>query len=47
MVHFARPTAPSAGWPMVFRGLGEAIAELLSPNPGRRGLIAGVKATLA
>jgi HAD superfamily hydrolase (TIGR01509 family) len=47
MVHFDRPVGPSLGWPMVFRGLGESIAELLSPNPGRRGLIAGVKATLA
>jgi HAD superfamily hydrolase (TIGR01509 family) len=47
MVHFARPVDPGTGWPLLFRALGEAVAELLSLNPSRRGLIAGVKATLA
>jgi len=47
MVHIARAIDPVHGWPLLFRALGEATAELLSPNPARRGLIAGVKATLA
>jgi HAD superfamily hydrolase (TIGR01509 family) len=47
MVHFAEPVDPVRGWPMLFRSLGVSVAELLAPNPSRRGLIAGVKATLA
>ena len=47
VVHFPRPVPPSTGWPLLFRGLGSAVAGLLRPNPGRRGLIPGVKATLA
>lgn len=47
IVHFPLPVDPSTGWPSLFRGLGEAVAGLLRPNPGRRGLIPGVKATLA
>lgn len=47
MVHFTEPVDPVRGWPMLFRALGTAVAELLAQNPSRRGLIAGVKATLA
>jgi hypothetical protein len=47
VVHFDEGADPLHGWPMLFRKLGEAVAGLLSPNPYRRSLTAGVKATLA
>lgn len=47
VVHIRRPISPQTGWPLIFRGLGEAIAESLAPNPSRRGVPPGVKATLA
>jgi HAD superfamily hydrolase (TIGR01509 family) len=47
IVHFAGSLTAEEGWPTVFRGLGEAVREVLSVNRGRRRLIAGVKATLA
>jgi HAD superfamily hydrolase (TIGR01509 family) len=46
VVHVARPVSPQEGWPMIFRGLGTAIAEALEPNPARKGVPPGVKATL-
>jgi HAD superfamily hydrolase (TIGR01509 family) len=47
VVHVDRDTPPGLGWPLVFRGLGEAMAELLAENPSRKALTPGVKATLA
>lgn len=47
IVHLPRPVPPASGWPALFHGLGVAVAGLLRPNPARRGLIPGVKATLA
>jgi imidazoleglycerol phosphate dehydratase HisB len=47
VMHIDSNTDPIAGWPMLFRGLGEAVAGLLAINPYRRSLAPGVKATLA
>jgi hypothetical protein len=40
-------TDPDEAWRAIFDGLGIATAQLLAPNAARRGVIAGVKATLA
>jgi imidazoleglycerol phosphate dehydratase HisB len=47
IVHVERRVDPTIGWPLIFRGLGEAIAELMRENPDRKALTPGVKATLA
>lgn len=47
IMHIDKGTDPITGWPMLFRGLGEAMAGLLSVNPHRIQLTPGVKATLA
>ena len=47
VVHVRQPISPQEGWPLIFRGLGKAIADALAPNPARRGVPPGVKATLA
>ncbi|MGB6165346.1 MAG: HAD family phosphatase [Pseudonocardiaceae bacterium] len=47
IIHVDNDTDPVAGWPMLFRGLGEAMAGLLAVNPHRLSLAPGVKATLA
>jgi hypothetical protein len=47
IVHWERLEDPDAAWALVFDGLGAAIGELLAANPARRGVIAGVKGTLA
>lgn len=47
MVHVRRPIGAAEGWPLVFRGLGLALAMALTANPYRRGVTPGVKATLA
>ena len=47
VVHWAPLTDPDEAWPLVFDGLGAAVAQLLAPNAARRGVIAGVKGTLA
>lgn len=46
LVHCAELPPADAGWRQVFEGLGEALAEVLAPNPHRRGVPPGVKATL-
>jgi HAD superfamily hydrolase (TIGR01509 family) len=46
VIHFAVRPQPSPDWPHVFAALGRATAGALAENPSRRGLIAGVKATL-
>jgi imidazoleglycerol phosphate dehydratase HisB len=47
VMHIDNATDPVTGWPMLFRGLGEAMAGLLAVNPHRLSLTPGVKATLA
>ncbi|MGH3833646.1 MAG: hypothetical protein ACRDRS_24955, partial [Pseudonocardiaceae bacterium] len=47
IMHIDDDADPVTGWPMLFRGLGEAMAGLLAVNPHRRSLAPGVKATLA
>ncbi|MBV8541021.1 MAG: HAD family phosphatase [Pseudonocardiales bacterium] len=47
IMHIDDDTDPAIGWPMLFRGLGEAMAGLLAVNPHRLSLAPGVKATLA
>ncbi len=47
IIHIDNNTDPVTGWPMLFRGLGEAMAGLLAVNPHRLSLAPGVKATLA
>lgn len=47
IMHIDNNTDPVTGWPMLFRGLGEAMAGLLAVNPHRLSLAPGVKATLA
>jgi HAD superfamily hydrolase (TIGR01509 family) len=47
MVHVGPDVDPVSGWPSVFSGLGAAVQELLTPNPDRKALAPGVKATLA
>jgi hypothetical protein len=47
VVHWERVEDPDETWDLVFGGIGAAIGELLAANPARRGVIAGVKGTLA
>lgn len=47
IMHIDNNTDPVTGWPILFRGLGEAMAGLLAVNPHRLSLAPGVKATLA
>jgi HAD superfamily hydrolase (TIGR01509 family) len=47
VVHWEPVNDPDEAWGLVFDGLGAAVAELLRANPARRGVIAGVKGTLA
>lgn len=47
VVHWERVEDPDEAWALVFDGLGAAVGELLAANPARRGVIAGVKGTLA
>jgi HAD superfamily hydrolase (TIGR01509 family) len=47
IVHWERITDPDEAWRLVFGGLGAAIGQLLAANRSRRGVIAGVKGTLA
>jgi imidazoleglycerol phosphate dehydratase HisB len=47
VIHVRGPVSPREGWPLIFQALGSAIAEALKPNPSRKGVPPGVKATLA
>ncbi len=47
IVHWERVTDPDEAWRLVFAGLGTAVKQLLAANRSRRGVIAGVKGTLA
>lgn len=47
MIHIKDVLAPSDSWVAVFKNLGKAIKEAFEPNPCRKGLPPGVKATLS
>jgi len=47
LVHVQQRLPPHEGWPLVFEALGQAVAGALAPNPARKGVPPGVKATLA
>jgi HAD superfamily hydrolase (TIGR01509 family) len=47
IVHWEQITDPDEAWRLIFGGLGAAVAQLLATNRSRRGVIAGVKGTLA
>jgi len=47
MLHIRRNLPAEIAWPLIFSGLGKAVSEAFSPNPYRRGVPPGVKATLA
>jgi HAD superfamily hydrolase (TIGR01509 family) len=47
MIHLRKAVDANTAWPMIFDGLGMAIKEAFSPNPYRRGVPPGVKATLS
>ena len=47
VVHVKDCLPAEIGWPLLFRALGEAIREALEPNPNRKGVPPGVKASLA
>jgi imidazoleglycerol phosphate dehydratase HisB len=47
MVHFEQIVDPAEGWPLLFAGLGKAVHQAFEPNPYRRGVPPGVKATLS
>ncbi len=46
VIHVRNTISPQEGWPLIFRALGKAIQEAIAPNPARKGLPPGVKATL-
>ncbi|MEQ8966422.1 MAG: HAD-IA family hydrolase [Azospirillaceae bacterium] len=46
IAHVGAIEDPEAGWIALFEGLGRSLAMTLAPNPARRGLPAGVKASL-
>jgi len=46
IAHVGAVEDPESGWTALFEGLGTALAMTLAPNPARRGLPAGVKASL-
>jgi len=47
MVHMKEMTDPDKGWQMIFAHLGKALEGVFAPNPYRKGVSPGVKATLA
>ena len=47
IVHWEPVTDPDEAWHAIFSGLGAATRQLLATNRSRRGVIAGVKGTLA
>lgn len=46
VIHVRKMVNHEIFWKQIFRGLGESIKETLAPNPSRKGLPPGVKATL-
>jgi HAD superfamily hydrolase (TIGR01509 family) len=47
MIHIDTLLPPSHGWPLLFAHLGQAMRGVFAPNPWRKGVPPGVKATLA
>ncbi len=47
MIHVRRELPAQEAWPQLMAGLGTALAEAFLPNPFRRGVPPGVKATLS
>ncbi len=47
MVHIKDRIDPDKGWQMIFSHLGKALKAAFEPNPSRKGVPPGVKATLA
>ncbi len=47
LVHFKDIPDPDSGWKMLFENLGAALKTAFEPNPNRKGVPPGVKATLA
>ena len=47
LVHVKEAMEPDQGWKSIFRNLGAALKMAFSPNPRRKGVPPGVKATLA
>lgn len=47
VIHWEPLEDPDEAWRLIFEGLGAATAQLLAANGSRRGVIAGVKETLA
>ncbi|MFP4477528.1 MAG: HAD-IA family hydrolase [Desulfatibacillaceae bacterium] len=47
VVHVERDVEPEEGWRMLFANLGRALAMAFAPNPYRKGVSPGVKATLS
>jgi hypothetical protein len=47
MIHIRRIAPADETWLGIFDGLGTALGEVFQPNPERRGVPPGVKATLA
>ena len=46
MVHIRQPIEPDLGWKLIFSHLGNALKGVFAPNPYRRGVPPGVKATM-
>jgi imidazoleglycerol phosphate dehydratase HisB len=47
VIHFKEKPDPDTGWKMIFQHLGKAIKMVFDPNPYRKGVPPGVKATLS
>ncbi len=47
LVHLEDASNPDTGWKMLFQNLGAALKMAFEPNPNRKGVSPGVKATLA
>jgi hypothetical protein len=47
VINWERVRDPNEAWRLIFGGLGAATRQLLTQNRARRGVIAGVKGTLA
>lgn len=47
IIHIKQRVDPETGWKMIFENLGKAVQETFKINPSRKGVSAGVKATLS
>lgn len=46
MIHIKEAIEPARGWEMIFTNMGKALKEVFQPNPYRKGVPPGVKATM-